>query len=189
MTDLFTLETERLRLIPLDLEHLLLLKESRNLLEQRLGLQPSRMEFEATIQVEINEALDFWISQVRQHPHTFAWYTNWEIILKSMNQSIGGIGLANISHAPEQVLVGYGLDLKFRSRGYLSESLGALVKWVFSHPEKERMIAETPRDNIASQKVLRKNGFTKVKEREATFLWELHRSDLLPGNQHLIANV
>ena len=52
----FELETKRLRLLPLDLTSLELLKQDRRLLESHLGLNPSNLTIDKSIQGEMNEA-------------------------------------------------------------------------------------------------------------------------------------
>ncbi len=56
---MFQLETKRLRLIPLNLENLLLLKENRALMEKNLQLTISQMVMEERILAEIAEALAY----------------------------------------------------------------------------------------------------------------------------------
>jgi hypothetical protein len=80
---MFYLETERLKLIPLDLYHLRLLRQSRALMEKSLGLEPSAMAVDEFTRGEIAQALETWIAQVSRHEAEYQWYTAWEIVLKT----------------------------------------------------------------------------------------------------------
>lgn len=169
---MFYLETERLKLIPLDLYHLRLLRNGRALMERSLGLEVSAMAVEEFTRNEIAEALETWIAQVSRHESEYLWYTAWEIVLKDENMSIGGIGLTGPPDSIGETMVGYNIDGNYQRRGFASEALAALTDWAFRHPKMKRILAETPQDNFASQRVLTKNGFTKTGRRPGTFMWQ-----------------
>jgi [ribosomal protein S5]-alanine N-acetyltransferase len=170
------LETERLRLIPLDLQNLLLLKENRALMEKNMGLTVSNMQFDPQIQAEMNEAIDFWISRVGENEEDYSWFTNWEMVLKEKNMSIGGIGLTGLPDRKGEVTVGYGVDGNYHRQGYATEALQAMVQWIFKNAHVHRIVAETLKDNVASHKVLHKNGFVKAAEKDLLYIWRLERS-------------
>jgi RimJ/RimL family protein N-acetyltransferase len=170
------LETERLRLIPLDLQNLLLLKEGRALMERNLGLETSKMVFDPQIQSEMEEAIDFWISQVGENEENYFWFTNWEMVLKEKNMSIGGIGLTGLPDRRGEVTVGYGVDGNFHRQGYATEALQAMISWIFNNAYVHTIIAETLKNNVASHKVLRKNGFIQASEKDLLYIWRLERS-------------
>ena len=52
-----------------------------------------------------------------------------------------------------------------RGRGATTAALADLLEWARSDRRVERVIAETNHDNIASQRVLERNGFTRIGER------------------------
>ncbi|MES2961165.1 MAG: GNAT family N-acetyltransferase [Pseudomonadota bacterium] len=58
--------------------------------------------------------------------------------------------------------LGYRLHKKFWGKGYASELAGALCTWAFKKFPINRIVAVTELLNIASQKVLLKNGFEYV---------------------------
>jgi [ribosomal protein S5]-alanine N-acetyltransferase len=59
------------------------------------------------------------------------------------------------------VAIGYMLIPKERRKGYGSEAVQLIVDYLFLSREIVRIQAETHPDNIASQKVLEKSGFTR----------------------------
>jgi [ribosomal protein S5]-alanine N-acetyltransferase len=172
---MFEIHTPRLRLIPLNLENLLLLKENRAAMEKNLDLAVSQQVIDPHIQAELADAIDFWIVKVSQNEDNYPWFTNWEMVLKEKNIAIGGIGLTGTPDEYGQVMVGYGLDKNYHNQGFATESLQALIQWVFEHPLATSIIAETKADNLASQRVLSKNGFVQIDWKEDLMLWKLER--------------
>jgi RimJ/RimL family protein N-acetyltransferase len=177
--NMLEIHTERLRLIPLNLQNLLLLKENRALMEKNLQLNISQQVIDPQIQKEFADAIDFWIVRVSQNEESYPWFTNWEVVLKEKNMSIGGIGLTGMPDEHGQVMVGYGMDMTYHNQGFATESLQALIKWVFDNPQVKSIIAETKADNYASQKVLAKNGFKKADQKDELLLWKLERDAIL----------
>jgi RimJ/RimL family protein N-acetyltransferase len=121
---------------------------------------------------EITEALETWIAQVSRHETDYQWYTAWEIVLRDENLSVGGIGLTGPPDSIGETMVGYNIDGNFQNQGFASEALTALTGWAFRHPKLRRILAETPQENFASQRVLSKNGFVKTGRRPGTFMWQ-----------------
>jgi RimJ/RimL family protein N-acetyltransferase len=169
---MFYLETERLKLIPLDLYHLRLLRQSRALMEKSLGLEPSAMAVDDFTRREIAQALETWIAQVSNYESEYQWCTVWEIVLKDENFSIGGIGLTGPPDSIGETMVGYNIDGNYQNQGFASEALAGLTEWAFRHPRMRRLLAETPQDHFASHRVLSKNGFVKTGRRPGTFMWQ-----------------
>jgi RimJ/RimL family protein N-acetyltransferase len=60
------------------------------------------------------------------------------------------------------VEIGYSLLQPYRSRGYTTEAVKALVSWAFQHPQVTWVVAEAQLGNIASIRVLQKDGFNEV---------------------------
>lgn len=163
---MFEIKTDRLRLIPLDAAMLADLQAGRLVLEQRLGLNPSTMEISPGMAAEIEEAMEFWRDFTINHPADYRWGTNWEIVLDAEKVSIGGIGMGGPPNQEGQVTVGYHIDVRHHRKGYASEALAALRDWALQQPHCTAMVAFTPVENLPSQKVLRKCGFTLVDEVE-----------------------
>lgn len=99
---------------------------------------------------------------MRDHPDAEAWYADWDIRLLSTEEVIGGAGFKGAPNESGEVEVGYGIDPAFRNRGLMSEALGGLCGWAFSHPGVRAVLAETEPGNEASVRVLEKNGFREI---------------------------
>jgi [ribosomal protein S5]-alanine N-acetyltransferase len=62
------------------------------------------------------------------------------------------------------VEIAYGTNPEHRGNGYATETAAALVDYAFTSPEVRVVIAHTLPDSTASQRVLKKCGFTHVGE-------------------------
>jgi len=163
-----SIKTERLQLIPLDHEMLSIWKNAgRTALEKFIHLQPNSWNIEKFYEQETFLALrDFWVPMTKKYPFDFLWYTNWEIILTEKSCSVGGIGFGGMPSNEGNTEVGYFVDQKFRGQGIASEALAALKTWAFQDPDLQMLRAETPVDNMASEKVLVKNQFHSTGQKE-----------------------
>lgn len=160
------IETERLTLIPLSAPLLELLQKGRPQLEAALGLQPSGLQVSPEMEAEIDEALVFWLEFTQSYPDKYYWGTNWEIVLRSEQRAIGGIGMGGSPNRHGQVTVGYHIDPRYRRQGFGSEALRGLRDWALEQSRCTQMVAFTPIDNMPSQRVLTRCDFQKVEEVE-----------------------
>lgn len=173
---MFFIHSQRLKPLPLD-HGLLELQQTqgRTALENRLGLRPSNIEMDDVYRYELEEALGVWLKGTAEKPEQYAWITNWEIILEEENMAIGGIGIAGPPDEKGEVMVGYMIDRKYQGKGYASEALTRLAEWIFSHPEVNVIRADTEEDNLPSQKVLERSGFTLLAKENKLYHWGLFR--------------
>jgi RimJ/RimL family protein N-acetyltransferase len=157
---MFFIESERLKLIPLTHELLQLCHTDRATMEGRMGLNISSIQVEQDYQAEIDDAMvNFWLPKTLEHPDKYYWYTSWEIVLKSGNIAIGGIGFAGYPNQNGETMVGYMIDKSQQRRGYATEALQTIVEWAFCQDDVHSIIGMTSPDNLASQATLLKNGF------------------------------
>ena len=178
---MFELHTPRLTLIPLSHQHLLVWHQSgRKDLEKILNLQPNPWKLELFYEQETQQALsNYWIPQTAKFTLDYYWYTSWEIILQDSSCSVGGIGFAGLPDDEGATEIGYALDEKFRGMGIATEAVQALSDWAFQDPGLHKLRAETPVDNVGSQRVLEKNNFQKTGQKTIAlemplqvFTWE-----------------
>jgi hypothetical protein len=171
---MFPLTSNRLRLIPLTIEQLQLLAQSRAGLEAALGLAVSDMDFDGGqgLMEEFRAAIpSYVIPAVAAHPDHFAWYTHWLVVHEPLNLTIGGLGITVLPDAEGQVMIGYFIDKKFENAGFATEAVGCLLDWVFLDPAVGAVAADTLVDGLASQRVLRKNGFLPAGPSEEGLRW------------------
>lgn len=88
---------------------------------------------------------------------------SWVIEEKKQLKVIGNISLSETVTEQHEAdsskrLLGYTLNAKFKNQGYMTEAVGAALQWARSH-EIKQVQAVVAWENIASQRVLEKNGF------------------------------
>ncbi|MCS3284181.1 GNAT family N-acetyltransferase [Bacteroides salyersiae] len=66
----------------------------------------------------------------------------------------------------------------YRNHGYMTEALKALCKWAFDIAGVQSVIAETEKDNIASQYVLQKSKMKQFKESADSIWWKLNKKTM-----------
>lgn len=165
------LETERLTIIPLNLEQLKLLLVGVNSMEKALELNSSGEHLDEHTQ----EAMEGLYKQAEKHAKDYLWYTNWQIILKQDNLSIGSACFMGCPDDSGTVEIGYGINEKYRCRGYMTEVVKAICRWALDKKGALRLIVQTEKQNTASQKVLIKNGFIKYNEDNFYCLYEYNK--------------
>ena len=168
------IETKRLRIIPLDSEQFALLLNGVHFMENALRLTPSN----ETLDPHTRQAMTGQYQLAGKHPENFLLLTNWQIILKSENKAIGSACFKNLPDAEGSVEVGYGIYASYRNHGYMTEALKALCKWAFDIAGVQSVIAETEKDNIASQYVLQKSKMKQFKESADSIWWKLNKKTM-----------
>lgn len=167
--------TQRLRLVPLAHNQLLLYKNNPKSLAENLGIKYLERKGDPSTAKDVEEAIEFWLKHTAGHPDQFEWFTNWEIILLEENIAVGGVGFAGLPDEEGKTMVGYGLDVRFHGKGIATEALSALVPWGFRNSALQKIIAETPLQHIASQRVLQKNNFSETHRDGQLIHWSLIR--------------
>lgn len=113
----------------------------------------------------------------------YLWLTNWQIILKSENKSIGSCNFKNLPDKNGSVEIGYGIHNNYRNRAFMTETLAAMCNWALSWANVNYVIAETEKDNIASQCVLCNCGMKIYNETDSCFWW---KTNFIQDNRILI---
>ena len=98
------------------------------------------------------------------------WYTSiyeegsgirWGITLKNSSKVIGSCGFLNRIPKHYRAEVGYEISKDYWGKGIASEALEAVVKYGYHHLQLERIEALIEPANVASQKLVEKQGFLK----------------------------
>ncbi len=173
---MFSIQSQRLQMIPLTRAQLLLLKQDRKLLELSLGLNPSAMLIDPLYVKEIDEAFDnFWLPNTLAFPDKHLWFTAWEIVLKSTNTIIGGMGFAGYPNEAGEAEIGYMIDANHHNKGFATEALKLLSQWAFTHDFVQAIIVHTYADNLPSRKILDKCGFSLINDIEGLLTYQLKK--------------
>ena len=168
---MFFIESQRLRMIPLTHELLQLLHTGRATMEQALDLTPSSWQVPEFYQKEIDDAMvNFWLPKTLANPDNFIWYTDWELVLKSTNTAIGGMGFNGEPNEQGEAEVGYMIEEGHQNKGFATEALKLLSSWALSQERVKSVVVHTYRDNLPSQRILIKSGFEEVGTDEAQLM-------------------
>lgn len=114
---------------------------------------------------------------------------SWAIALKETDQIIGTIGFVRLSKENHRGEVGYMLSKDFHGKGFIGEALKAVLRFGFSQLKFHTIFAIVDPENIASSKLLERNGFVKeayFKEDcyyEGRFLDSVHYSLMNPESR------
>lgn len=163
------LKTKRLRIIPLTPSHFAMLLEAPAKMESALNLNTSGKILEGH---EL-EAMNWLYSMALSYPEQHLWFTNWQIVLDSENLSIGSSCFKGGPNDNGEIELGYGINDNFRNQGFMTEAAEALCQWALKQQGVNAVIAETDKDNPASQCVCMKTGMIKSGETATTILWRL----------------
>ena len=113
---------------------------------------PTHQNIEVT-----KEILSKWLNQYETDPTCF----RFGIVLRSEKKLIGNIDVVSFENdCPE---IGYCLNSKYWNQGYMSEALKVFCDYLFTFNIRKIIIA-ADKDNIASNKVIKKNGFVFTHE-------------------------
>ena len=159
------IETERLVLFPYTEENLHLFNNDLAGFEKEFGV------------IYRGEELDWLLAdflrklekEITADPDNYLFFTEFLIVLKSSDTVIGSI---DFKYVPKDGLteVGYGLGKEWRNRGYMTEALEGFLGFGKTLGIR-RVLADTEKGNIASQRVLQKCGFRFRKE-DGNLWWE-----------------
>lgn len=86
----------------------------------------------------------------------------WGMFNKSSGDFIGSCLLRPFNDEPGVIELGYSLEQKYWSQGIGTEMATAMVAHGFSDNNASKIVALTDLDNLGSQRVLEKAGFTRL---------------------------
>jgi [ribosomal protein S5]-alanine N-acetyltransferase len=141
----------------------------------RLLIRPYVMDdFENFYQLNADEEVMRYIRPVQSREQTFQFfrenmayyqsfpvYGRWALIEKLNKQFIGSFMLRPSTAVEGDIELGYALFKIFWTSGYATESVYGGLDYAFAQLKLPTVIAITQLENIASQKVLLKSGFTQ----------------------------
>lgn len=97
---------------------------------------------------------------------------NWGITIKDNTKIIGIIGIYKIYAENHRAEIGYMSLPETNGKGYVTEAIKAVLQYGFDNLDLHSMEAIIDPDNIASERVLQKNGFVKEAHILENGLWE-----------------
>jgi len=176
MPNLYVIETERLKLVPLDFESLN--PDDHQRIEQKLGLQLASMILGEQIDRDIKAAMRTSLENVIKDKKQDQWYADWQsvlIILKKENAIIGGFCFQRYPDEHGEVQVGYMIRPEYQRNGYMTEALEQGIAWIFERSDISALLAETTKSNVPSHRVLEKVGMAVYKETDKSLWWKIEK--------------
>ena len=163
------IETERPILIPLNHNQLVKYIKCNNSLEEELNLNTKSR----TISLELKDALEQTIlPNVADKSKNYLYSTLWTAVSKTENMMIGDLCIYGEPNENGEIEIGYGIYEEFQNRGYMTEIVRGIIEWAKKQPIVKSIIASTDKINIASVRVLEKNGFIKIGETDILLNWK-----------------
>ena len=84
---------------------------------------------------------------------------------------VGSSGFRGRPKTEGELEIGYGIHRDYRSRGYATEAVRALIGWGLAQPGVQNIVAHCDRGNVPSLRVAAKAGMRRVGEREGLVRW------------------
>ena len=164
MTD--RIETDRLVLFPYTLENLHLFNTDLPRFEETFGVVYQGEELDHLL-VRFLKKLE---KEIQADPENYLFFTEFLIVVKDTDHIIGSI---DYKYVPRDGVteVGYGMNPRYQGHGYMTEALSAFLD--FGKALGIRIVrADTLPNNIKSQNVLKRCGFTFLCE-DQNLWWEI----------------
>lgn len=163
-----SIRTERLLLLPL--KHSQLERYLTNLpeLEHDLDLTLSREILTDRVRSAIRMKLSK-MDALDQEYHL--WVTYWLVIIHAEKFGAGLAGFKGVPDEGGSTEIGYGIDPSYQNKGYMTETVRALVGWALGQPACKTVTAIEV-VNPASRRLLEKLGAHLVTEDDAVTSWE-----------------
>jgi RimJ/RimL family protein N-acetyltransferase len=165
-----TLQTERLDLLPMTLDHVeAVLHERRDVLSNLTGASlpigwPGR---------DVVTRAYGTIDRIRLAPDDRLWGDRLVVARDGPRRVVGSVVFHGRPDAEGRIEIAYGIEPGSRGRGYAIEATRACVEWAFAQPEVRVITATTTPWADASKHVLEKLGMTTVGTRDHELLGEL----------------
>ena len=160
-----SIETERLVLFPYTAENLALFNTDLERFEELYGVKYRGEELDHLL-TGFLKRLE---KEIADDPENCFFFTEFLIVLRENSHIIGSI---DYKYVPKDGVteVGYGLNPVYEGHGYMSEALNAFLAFGKSLGIK-RVLADTLKDNVRSQNVLKRCGFSFLRE-DKNLWWE-----------------
>jgi ribosomal-protein-alanine N-acetyltransferase len=158
-----TIETDRLRLLPLRPDVAAAVVNDRERAERMLQL---RFEDDWPA-ADLREALLTITSEGPFGPYL--------IVERATNTVVGDVGYLGPPDAAGEVELGYSVVLSRRRRGYATEAASALVTWALEQRDVTAVTAECEATNTASIRTLERLEFERQGQRERVIRWRRDR--------------
>ncbi len=94
-------------------------------------------------------------------------YSPWAVVERASGELIGEAGIKPLEDVGPEIEIGYAFGAPWWGRGYATEASRAILAAAFGTFGLEQVVAVTSDENLGSQRVIAKLGFTPAGRREA----------------------
>jgi RimJ/RimL family protein N-acetyltransferase len=169
-----SINTQRLQLIPLNLNQLELALQNIETLEASLDLVITR----PWMNDRVRRAIGMKIEKMRKADASrHDWFTYWLIVIKDENVGAGMLGFKGFPDENSSTEIGYGIDESYQGKGYMREAVQELIDWAFTHPFCN-VITATEVENPASRRLLERLGARLVGKSGHSTSWEIRKTNI-----------
>ncbi len=165
------IETARLLIIPLDHRQLSLYLEADGKFEIEFGLSLTGRRADPGVKERVIEFILPRITLATGDSYLF--YTFWIVIERSTQRIVAELGFKGEPNDRGEIEIGYGTMPGYRSKGLMTEAVGAVVDWAKKRNDVKYILAETDEDNTASIRVVQKNWFTHFNTKGKMLWWKI----------------
>lgn len=162
-------ETDRLKIIPLTYPQLIKYLQGDDKLEEELELTKTGR----IISEDVKDMVEYFtlpkMKEVNKHNYLF--YTFWIVIDKSIKIIVAELGFKGAPNKAGVIEIGYGTMPGYTNKGYMTEAVGGMVNWALKREDVTCVLAETDEKNLASIRIVQKNGFEQYDKRGAMLWW------------------
>ncbi len=151
------IETQRLKLIPLEINHFEAFQQGEN-------------KFSGLLKVEVAdgwlafpEGMTFINERLRENPDAGNWWM-YLLIHKDNQKLIGSGGFKGKPDESGMAEIGYAIAPSYQNDGFATEAAKGLIEFAFSYSRVNVVQAHTLAEENASNSVLRKVGMQFIKE-------------------------
>lgn len=164
--------TQRLQLIPLNVNQLELALQNIEALETSLNLVIMRSWMTDRVQRAIGMKID---KMQQEDTSQHNWLTYWLIVIKEENVGAGMLGFKGFPDESGSTEIGYGIDEAYQGKGYMHEAVRALIDWAFTQ-HFCMVITATEVENPASRRLLERLGAQLVRASDQSTSWEIRKA-------------
>ncbi len=161
-------ETDRLKIIPLTYPQLIKYLQADDKLEDELGLPKTGR----IISEDVKDMVEYFTLPKMKgiNKHNYLFYTFWIVIDRSTNVIVAELGFKGAPDKVGVIEIGYGTMPGYMGKGYMTEAVGGMLYWALEREDVTCVLAETDERNLASIRIVQKNGFEQF-DRRGVMLW------------------
>jgi ribosomal-protein-alanine N-acetyltransferase len=163
-------ETDRLIIIPLTYPQLIKYLQANDKLEDELELTKTGR----IISGDVKDMVEYFTLPKMKgvNKHNYLFYTFWIVIDKSINVIVAELGFKGAPDKVGVIEIGYGTMPGYTGKGYMTEAVSGMLNWALEREDVTCVLAETDERNLASIRIVQKNGFEQFDKRGVMLWWK-----------------